>query len=124
MAASEGEAAELRRIVDAIPALVFYKDADNRIVRVNRAASEALGVSATELVGSELRDWIEDGTAQHAAELQALRTGRAEHGVIEAIELPGRGKRWFTTSRLPQHDAAGGLLGLVVVSRDISEERR
>ena len=123
--ALERRCSELALMVDAIPAIVFYKDGENRILRVNRAASEALGVSAAELEGRELRAFIGDGAdEQHLAELAALRSGRAELAVIEAIVLPARGKRWFETARLPQRDASGTVVGLVVVSREISDERQ
>ena len=39
---------ELQLIVDAIPALVFYKDTKNRILRVNRAVAESFGAAARE----------------------------------------------------------------------------
>ena len=40
---SSRRGAELQLIFDAIPALIFYKSPDNRIVRANRAVTEALG---------------------------------------------------------------------------------
>lgn len=125
LAALERRNAELELMLDAIPALISYKDEANRIVRANRAAREALGVSEAELAGSDLRQWLkDDGNARHDAELEVLRSGQAVPAAIETIELPGRGKRWFTTARLPQRDAAGRVVGLVVVSRDISDERQ
>jgi two-component system, cell cycle sensor histidine kinase and response regulator CckA len=117
--------AELTLIVDAMPALVLYKDLDNRIRRVNRAVADALGVPADELSGTELGRWIgADAAARHQAELDVTRSGRAQLGVIEQMELPGSGKRWFETARLPQRDAAGQVVGLVVVSRDITEQKQ
>jgi two-component system cell cycle sensor histidine kinase/response regulator CckA len=125
LAALERRNAELELILHAVPALILYKDRANRIVRANRAVCEALGVSEAELAGSDLRQWLkDDGDARHEAELEVLRSGKPVHAVVESIELPGRGKRWFTTARLPQRDAAGAVLGLVVVSRDISDERK
>jgi PAS domain S-box-containing protein len=125
LAALERRNAELELILHAVPALIFYKDRANRIVRANRAVCEALGLSEAELAGSDLRQWLKDGgDARHDAELEVLRSGKPVHAVVESIELPGRGKRWFTTARLPQRDAAGAVLGLVVVSRDISDERK
>jgi two-component system cell cycle sensor histidine kinase/response regulator CckA len=124
LAALERSNAELQLILDALPALIFYKDGNNRVVRANRAACEALGVSQAQLAGSDLRQWLkEGGDARHAAELEVLRSGKAVRAVVESIELPSRGKRWFTTARLPQRDAAGAVVGLVVVSRDSSDER-
>jgi two-component system cell cycle sensor histidine kinase/response regulator CckA len=117
--------AELTLIVDAFPALVLFKDRNNRILRVNRAVTDALGVSADAMLGTELGRWIgEEAAPRHQAELDVIRSGRAELGAIEEIELPRSGKRWFETSRLPQLDASGQVMGLVVVSRDITEQKQ
>jgi two-component system cell cycle sensor histidine kinase/response regulator CckA len=117
--------AELQRIVDAYPALVFYKDTQCRILRVNRPAAEALGATSEELRGTLLERWLPDGAAaRHEAELQAVASGQPELRALEQLSLPGRDKRWFETARLPQLDAVGSVIGLVVVSRDITEEKQ
>jgi two-component system cell cycle sensor histidine kinase/response regulator CckA len=121
----ERSLAELTLIVDAFPALVFYKDQGNRIVRVNRAVTEAFGIRPDEMAGTELGRWLPvDAAARQQAELAVIESGRAELGAIEQLELPRRGKRWFETARLPQLDASGRVIGLLVVSRDITEQKQ
>ena len=112
--------AEPQLILDAVPALIFYKDADNRLLYGNRAAVEACGaVSAEALAGTNLRHWLGDeGGALDAADLRVLRSGQAQFGSLEQVELPGRGQCCFETARLPQHDAAGAVSGLVVFARE------
>ena len=112
--------ADLQLILDAIPALIFHKDANNRLLYGNLAAVEACGAgSAAELVGTDLRHWLaEEGGALDAADLRVLRSGQAQLGSLEQVELPGRGKCCFETARLPQRDAAGDVSGLVVVARE------
>jgi two-component system, cell cycle sensor histidine kinase and response regulator CckA len=107
-------------ILDAIPALIFHKDADNRLVYANRAALEAWGAStAAALVGTDLRHWLSDeGGALDAADLRVLRSGQPQLGSLEQVTLPGRGQCCFETARLPQHAADGQVSGLVVVSRE------
>ena len=123
--ALEQRCAELQLIVDALPALVLYKDADNRVVRVNRAVCDALGVSEREMVGTDMARWLpQDAAVRQRAELCALASGKAELAAVEQLDLPRGGKRWFTTARLPQLDATGRVIGLVVVSRDITDEKR
>jgi two-component system, cell cycle sensor histidine kinase and response regulator CckA len=130
MASSEQEdfeqrCAELQRIVDALPALVFYKDTQGRIMRVNRPAAEALGATVGQMSGTLLERWLpEEADARHQADLDVIASARPELRAIEQIELPRRGKRWFETARLPQLDDDGSVIGLVVVSRDITDEKR
>jgi len=112
--------AELQLILDAIPALVFHKDASNRLLYGNREAVEACGAgTAAALLGTDLRHWLADeGGALDAADLRVLRSGQAQLGSLEQVELPGRGKCCFETARLPQRDAAGNVTGLVTVARE------
>lgn len=115
---------ELQVIVDAIPALVFYKDSHNRILRVNRAVTEALGVTTSMMALTEMRRWFpDDAAAREEADLGVIRSGKPKLGVIEQMNLPRRGRRWFETSRLPEHDDDGHVVGLVVVSQDITERK-
>jgi two-component system, cell cycle sensor histidine kinase and response regulator CckA len=106
---------ELELIVDAIPACVFYKDASSKILRVNRAVVELAGEGAAE--------WSPDGAEQYAADREVIASGKPKLGVIEQIEVPGRGMRWFETARLPQFDAHGSVRGIVVVAQDITDRR-
>lgn len=116
--------AELQLIFDAIPALVLYKSPDNRIVRVNRAVADAFGVTSEEMRGTETSAWIPRGSAERdELDLAALRSGEPKLGVVEQIELPG-GKRWFESSRLPQRNSSGEVIGLVVIAQDITERRQ
>jgi two-component system, cell cycle sensor histidine kinase and response regulator CckA len=105
---------ELQLIVDAIPAFVFYKDATNKIVRVNRALTE---------MGKNGVAWSPDQPEQYQADLEVIVSGRPKLGVIEQIDVPGRGKRWFETARLPQFDPSGRVRGIVVVAQDITDRK-
>jgi len=100
--------------VDAIPAFVFYKNAQNQILRVNRAAREAQ-------IGG--LPWSASSPEQHAADLQVIASGLPQLGVVEAVEVPGKGKRWLEVARLPQFDDTGSVRGIVVMAEDITERR-
>jgi two-component system cell cycle sensor histidine kinase/response regulator CckA len=116
---------ELSRIVDAIPAFVLYKGRDNRIRRVNRAVAEALGLRSTENVEEEVERWHASAAARYRdADLEVLASGRAKLGSIEQLEIPRLGKRWFETDRLPELDAEGNVVAMVVVAQDITDRKQ
>lgn len=117
--------AELRMILDAIPAMVIYKSPDNRVVRFNRAVAEVLGVSADELASPAAASWVSDpdSVERCARDQEALRTGKPLLGMVERVSLP-QGVRWFETHRLPQLDESGKVVGLVVVAQDVTERKR
>lgn len=116
---------ELQLIVDAIPALVFYKDTKNRILRVNRAVAESFGAAASEFAETETAQWYPEEASDHyQADLEVIRSGKPRLGVLEQINVPGRGKRWFETTRLPQFDTEGRVTGIVVVAQDTTDRRQ
>ena len=43
-------------VIDSTPAFVFFKDRRNRVIRVNQAVIDALGISNEKLVGMDLAD--------------------------------------------------------------------
>jgi len=45
---------ELQAILDSVPALIFYKDKENRFIRVNRTCAEAMGRLIEEMEGQIL----------------------------------------------------------------------
>ena len=115
---------ELSRIVDAIPAFVLYKDRNNRILRVNRAVAEALGIARSDLGAEEVERWHSVAASRYRdADLEVLSSGRAKLGAIEQIEVPRLGTRWFETARLPEMDHQGNVVAMVVVAQDITERK-
>ena len=43
-------------IFDSVPALIWYKDRDNRIIRLNQPAAQSAGKSVAELEGASTYD--------------------------------------------------------------------
>jgi PAS domain S-box-containing protein len=112
-------------MVDAIPALVFYKDTQNRIVRVNRAVAESFGVAASEFTGTDTARWYPEQSPEHyRADLEVIDSKQARLRVLEPFHVPGHGRRWFETTRLPQFDAEGRVTGIVVVAQDTTDRRQ
>jgi len=57
--------AEQQVIFDSVPALIWYKDVDNRIVRVNRVAAESAGLSVEALPGALHRPPLARSARRH-----------------------------------------------------------
>ena len=116
----------LRRIMDAIPDLIFVKDLKGRYTRDNQAHRRHLGVAEeadiTGKANAELH--AADLATRYAVDDTAVLL-EGKH-IIDHIE-PGRTADgrvvWFETTKVPLLDPDGKTVGLVGVSSDITQRR-
>ena len=115
---------ELQTIIDSVPALVFYKDKTNRLVRVNRAFSEAMGMPQKEMenrICSEL--WPETGEGYWLDDREVIESGHPKRNIIETVKT-AQGTRWLQTDKIPYLDEGGNVVGIIGFAVDISERKR
>ncbi len=117
--------AEHRVILDSVPALIFFKDTENRFVRVNQAFEDALGVGRAELEGKSLFDLFpkERAEAYFKDDQEVMATGRAKRSIVEPMETR-RGTRLVQTDKLPYFDEKGALRGIIGFAVDITERQQ
>lgn len=114
--------AELRQLLDALPAYVWYKDDKNNIIRVNKSGAESVGLSIEELEGKSVHDvFPEEADAYYQDDLSVIDSGKAKLGYIETY-TPAKGKaRTIRTDKIPYVDQYGKVTGVVALVTDISE---
>src|SRR5713226_8574214 len=106
---------------------VIGKDLDGKILLWNEGARRMYGYEAEEVVGnlnSEVLHTPEDVATGKPEEIRAaaLRDGSWE-GSIERLRKDGR-RFMARVVMTPRHDAAGKLVGFLLISKDISHEIR
>ena len=112
---------ENQTILDAIPAFVFYKDADNRILRVNRAVSEAMGLDVAQIEGRHTAElYPDEAEAYHADDLAVIRSGHPKLGYIEKLVTDGR-TRFIRTDKVPMYGDHGKPRGVIAIATDVTE---
>ena len=117
----------LRSVIETIPDRIYVKDIEGRYVIDNASHRRFIGVRGVEnVIGKTVHDFFPPGiAAQFEADDQALlRSGlplleREESTVDEQ----GR-EAWMRTAKVPLHDAAGKIAGVLGVSRDITARKR
>jgi PAS domain S-box-containing protein len=123
--ALEEEREELELILDASPAMIFYKDRNNRIVRVNRAAAESLGLSKRELQGRSAFDvYPAEGAKYYQDDLEVILTGKPKIGIHETTPTGSGEERFVITDKIPHLDRDGNIIGVIVFARDVTEQTR
>ncbi|TVQ62339.1 MAG: PAS domain S-box protein [Phycisphaerales bacterium] len=116
--------AELQRILDALPALVFYKDDKNNILRLNKAAADSIGKPIEEIEGRSTDEFFPpDHAAGYLADdLEVIRSGKPRLGITEPYEFRPGERRVIRTDKIPLCDEQGRVTALVAVCSDITEQ--
>ncbi len=116
--------AELRVLVDLLPAMIWFKDTGNRILRVNQQAADAAGRSVADIEGRPSAEIYPDEAANYYADdCLVIESGAAKRGIIETIRDPAGNPRCIQTDKVPYFNQQGQVAGIVVLSQDITESR-
>jgi PAS domain S-box-containing protein len=116
---------ELQTIIDSSQGWIFYKDCDNRFIRVNRAFAEVMGLPKEKLEPRSLFELYprEQAEAFWKDDKEVISSGKSKLGIIETMESK-QGLRWVQTDKIPYRDAEGNIIGIIGFSIDITERRK
>lgn len=117
----------LRSIVEHIPYMILVKEATNlRLFLVNKAATEWLGHSEDELLGSNEYDLRPREAAKQAMEQdrEILQKGEPVDIPEERFVRNGQEERLLHTQKIPILDETGIPAYLVTISEDITERKQ
>jgi PAS domain S-box-containing protein len=115
----------LRTLLDAIPDAVFFKDSGGRHIIANRATEELFGLSPEMMVGKTAEDLLppEIAAVCHKNDEEVLKTRRTVRYKENLIDKNGN-RQIVHTIKVPLYDENDNSMGLVVISRDITEREK
>lgn len=111
-------------LMSNIPDAIYFKDRNFRHTRVNEMACRVLGKStAAELLGKTADSMVPPDRAQRIRqeEENIFRTGEAIVNRIERVDMPDGTARWYSATKAPIRVRDGEIVGLVGITRDITE---
>ncbi len=116
--------ARLSGLINAIPDLVFFKDLDGRLLIVNKACEDLIGLSQKDIIGKTFFELIPGDLGAYTREGDdtVVRTRGLACGEHSTRGVDGK-TRWFDTVKFPIVDEAGHFIGLGGVSRDITKRK-
>ncbi|MEN6525655.1 MAG: PAS domain S-box protein [Candidatus Polarisedimenticolia bacterium] len=122
---ADHEVAEIQRAtVVHSPALVFVKARDGRLLFLNRAFEQYLGLTREEILGRDGAELFgpEDAAVYRANDLAVLESGESR----EFLEPGRRGGEpcVFSSVKFPLRDASGRIYALGGISFDVTERER
>ena len=115
---------EQQIILDSVPAMIFHKDQENRLIRVNRAFAEAAGKARADMEGRTLFELYPDLADDcWRDDKEVMESGQPKRNIVQPIETPA-GLRWLQTDKIPYRDAKGNTIGVIGFALDITERKR
>jgi PAS domain S-box-containing protein len=116
---------EQQALLNLIPAMVWYKDTENRILRVNRLAAESIGKTVEEVEGQSTYDlYPQEADKYYQDDLDVIRSGCPKLGILDPYRTRNNEIRWVQTDKVPYRDTNGTILGILVFAQDITERKR
>ena len=123
----ENERNLLRTLIDNLPDLIYFKDAEGRYILNNRAHLRSMGVERQEeVLGRTTFDFHPHDLARqyHDDEQKLVATGIPLPGREELAFHRDKGEqRWHLTTKIPIKNSRGEVVGLAGISRDITEQK-
>ncbi len=117
---------KLQATFDAIPDLIWLKDAQGVYLDCNPMFERLLGAKKAAILGKTAYDFLEPEQAASFREYdrQAIASGQSTVNE-EWLTFAGDGRRrLFETTRTPMRDGDGQLVGVMGIAHDITESRR
>ncbi len=116
--------AEQQTIFDSVRALIWFKDTENRFLRVNQAAAESVGLTVAEIEGKTAEElFSEEAEWFYADDLEVIKSGQSKLGIVESLQTAAGDTNWYITDKIPHCDAAGNIAGVIVFCMDITDQK-
>jgi AraC-like DNA-binding protein len=120
--------AQIEPVFDALPEVVFFvKDAETRYALVNRTLASRCGCKEKRmLIGKTTEEVFPSrfGGVYMAQDKAIIDGGPAILDQLELHLYPGRQPGWCLTTKVPLRNAAGAVVGLAGISRDLRANER
>ncbi|MBA4168536.1 MAG: PAS domain S-box protein, partial [Chitinophagaceae bacterium] len=117
----------LRTLIDHLPDAIYVKDTLSRHIINNKASLELIGAgSEEETIGKTAMDFFGHESAKKliAADEKLLKSGKSIDIAEEYIVTNKGEKKWLHITKVPLKEDGQGVIGLVGISRDITERKK
>jgi PAS domain S-box-containing protein len=116
----------LRSVIDNLPDAIFLKDCKGRYLLDNTAHWRGLELGGSdEVIGRSVFDFFPKEIAEefHRRDTMILQTGEPLLNQEERTVNRKGESRWILTTKIPWRDDDGSILGVLCITRDITEQK-
>ena len=114
----------LKAVFEGTTDAVYVKDEAGRYILVNAAAARDLRRQPEEMLGRDDTELFTAGDARLIQEVDRDIMAAGESRTIEQQLQIGSDTRYFLSTKGPYRDSSGRVIGLIGISRDITDRRR
>ncbi|MEB3883118.1 PAS domain S-box protein [Lyngbya sp. CCY1209] len=118
----------LRLVMDNIPQSIFWKDRNSVYLGCNRNFARGAGLDHPEqIIGLDDYDlpWSrEEADGYRACDARVMESDRPELHIVETQLRAGGKQCWIDTNKIPLHDRAGNVVGILGTYEDITDRKR
>lgn len=112
---------ELQLIFNNVSSKIWYKDDQNRILRLNKAAADSMSITVEEGTGADTYDLFPEMAAKyHKDDLTVIDSGQPLLGILEEYTPIDGDRGWVRTDKVPYIDPVTGIRNLLVVASDVT----
>ena len=116
----------LNSLIETIPDGIYFKDNNSRFIRINNMQAKRFGLNdPQEAIGKTDYDFFDEEHARPAFEdeQRIIVTGEPLIGLQEKEVWPDGHTTWVSTTKMPLRDKTGKIIGIMGISRDITEHK-
>jgi PAS domain S-box-containing protein len=116
---------DLRALFDLVPAMVWVKDTEGRILQINQRAAGMSGLSVEQALGRDIAQLFPQNAARYAEQdRQIVRSGQPLLGMVEHSAGPDGSSLWFQSDKVPCFDENGKVAAVMAIKHDITDRKR
>jgi PAS domain S-box-containing protein len=123
----------LTNVINATPDLIFVKDRDLRTLLCNNSFAQAIGKTPEDVIGrsdiengwdpEHVRGNPDAGILGYESDDREALAGKVVHNSSDPVNVHGE-VRIYDTYKVPLRDETGEVIGILGVSRDVTESKR
>jgi two-component system, cell cycle sensor histidine kinase and response regulator CckA len=117
----------LKVVMDNIPHAIFWKDRNLVYQGCNQQFAEDGGLSSPdEIIGKTALDmpWANRAAFYHSDDREVMESDLPKLNIEEPLLRADGTHRWLLTNKIPMHDTAGKVIGVLTTYEDITERKQ
>ncbi len=115
---------DYQTVFESVPALIAIKDGQNRVMMANHTFLDKFGLTEDSVGKWAVSQDPEVQAQQYRDDIEVIEQNRPKLGILERAKDGHGDFIWLKTDKMPYLDGAGNVVGVIMFSSDITEQRR